>query len=269
MATTTDPAKRTGAAQGDLWSEHTADWAELLEPAFRPLYDAALDALGVTAGERLLDVGCGAGLLLQLAAGRGATVAGFDAAPAMVASARTRVPGSRIEQGDLEELPFGAAAFDVVTGFNSFQYAATPAAALAEARRVLRPGGRLLAAVWSPPEQCGLAAHLKAIGSHLPPPPAGAPGPFALSGDGALADLLAAAGFAPVETRDVGCTFAYADDDTAVRGLLSSGPAVRAARHAGHEPVARDVLASIADFRRPDGGYVIPNAFRFTLATRP
>jgi len=194
MSTTTDPATRSGATQGDLWSQHVDAWVDGMERYMQPTFEAGLDALGITAGTRLLDVGCGAGLALSLAAVRGAEITGLDAAPAMVAHARRCVPGARIDQGDIEDLPFADGSFDVVTGFNSFQYAATPAAALTEARRVLRPGGRLLAAVWSPPEMCGLAGYLKAIGSHLPAPPPGAPGPFALSGDGALAGLLASVG---------------------------------------------------------------------------
>jgi cyclopropane fatty-acyl-phospholipid synthase-like methyltransferase len=102
MSTTTDPVTRTGATQGDLWSEHVEAWADGMERFMEPTFAAGLDALGVTAGTRLLDVGCGAGLALSLAAGRGAEITGLDAAPAMVAYARRRLPGARIEQGDLE-----------------------------------------------------------------------------------------------------------------------------------------------------------------------
>jgi SAM-dependent methyltransferase len=268
MSTTTEPAKRTGAAQGDLWSERAADWADTQEQCMRPLHEAGLDALEVGSGTRYLDAGCGAGLALSIAAERGATVSGFDAAAGLIAIARTRVPDARIEQGDLEELPFADASFDAVSGFNSFQYAANPAAALSEARRVLRPGGRLLAATWSPPELCDLAGHLTAVGRLLPPPPPGAPGPFALSGDGALAALLTSAGLEAHETRDVPCRFDYASDDEARRAMLSAGPCVRALRHAGEEATSRALLESIAPYRQPDGSYRISNAFRYTLAVR-
>jgi SAM-dependent methyltransferase len=177
MATTTDPAKRTGATQGDLWSERAADWAELLEPGMRPLFETGLAALGVAADTSLLDAGCGAGLALTIAFELGAAVSGLDAAPGLIAIARRRLADVRIEHGDLEELPFPDRTFDAVTGFNSFQYAASPEAALREARRVLRPGGRLLAAVWAPPELCELAGYLAAVGSLLPPPPPGQQAP--------------------------------------------------------------------------------------------
>ena len=58
--------------------------------------------------------------------------------------ARARLPGGRIEAGDIEALPFADATFDVVTGLNAFQFAADPIRALGEARRVCRPGGTVL-----------------------------------------------------------------------------------------------------------------------------
>src|SRR5713101_5428312 len=105
-----------------------------------------------------------------------------------------REPGAPIVQGEIEALPFADGCFDAVTGFNSFQYAARPAAALAEAARVLAPGARLLYLNWAPPEQCEAAAYLAAIGQLLPPPPPGAPGPFALSETDAIVRVFDEAG---------------------------------------------------------------------------
>jgi ubiquinone/menaquinone biosynthesis C-methylase UbiE len=92
----------------------------------------------------LLDTGGGAGMFLRLAADRGAEVHGLDASQGLLAHARGRVPGAPLVEGELEQLPYADASFDVVTGFNSFQYAARPAVALAKARRVARPGGHVL-----------------------------------------------------------------------------------------------------------------------------
>jgi SAM-dependent methyltransferase len=114
----------TAELQGRLWSGNAAAWAELHEQYTAPAYIAALDALGVGEGTRMLDIGCGAGLALRLAAERGVDVAGLDAAPALLEYARRRVPGATIVQGELQSLPFPDDAFDAVTGFNSFQYAA-------------------------------------------------------------------------------------------------------------------------------------------------
>ena len=111
-------------------------------------FETALDAVGVVPGTRMLDAGCGAGLALRLAADRGADVSGLDATEALLAHARERVPGAPVAHGELESLPYPGDAFDVVTGFNSFQYATRPVAAVREAARVYargrpRPGAGL------------------------------------------------------------------------------------------------------------------------------
>lgn len=256
----------TAELQGRLWSVNARNWAELQEPHMQPAYTAALDVLGVGAGTRLLDVGCGAGLALRLAADRGADVSGLDAAPGLLEYARQRVPGATILQGELQSLPFPDHAFDVVTGFNSFQYAADPPAALREARRVTTPGGRILAVVWSPAEMCELAPHLQSRGALMPPPPPGAPGPFALSGRDALEDFFRRAGLELAEVSDVTCTFAYPDTATAIAALGSAGPVVRVAEHAGDDAVRADIERFMAGHVRPDGTYAIRNSFRYAVS---
>ena len=113
-----------------------------------PFYEAVLDAAGVGAGTALLDVGCGGGFALLLAARRGAAVSGLDVTPALLDIARERFPAASLAVGDLEDpLPFDAGAFDVVTAFNSVQYAAEPVAAVKNMSELVRPGG--LSACWS------------------------------------------------------------------------------------------------------------------------
>ena len=128
------------------------DWADIQEGTVRPVYEAVLERTRVTAGTRYLDVGCGAGMAAQIAAARGAQVSGIDAAEALLDIARQRTPEGDFRQGDLEELPFGDHSFDVVTGFNSFQYAGNPAWRSREARRVTRPGGTVVIMTWGNPD---------------------------------------------------------------------------------------------------------------------
>jgi SAM-dependent methyltransferase len=264
MSTTTQTG--TAAVQGRLWSVNADNWAQLQEQYMQPAYVAALDALGVGEGTRLLDVGCGAGRALRLAADRGAEVTGLDAAPGLLEFARRRVPGATIVEGELQSLPFPDGAFDAVTGFNSFQYAADPIAALREAARVTAPGGRIVALVWSPAEMCDLAPHLQSLGALMPPPPPGAPGPFALCGRDALEEFFAAAGLEVADLADVPCMFAYPDTATAIAALASAGPVVRIAEHAGTDAVRADIEAFLADHVRPDGSYAIANPFRYAMS---
>jgi SAM-dependent methyltransferase len=257
----------TAELQGRLWSVNTANWAELQEPYLEPAFRAGLDAAGVGDRTRLLDVGCGAGLALRFAADRGADVSGLDAAPGMLEYARRRVPGAELVQGELQLLPFPDDAFDAVTGFNSFQYAADPVAALREAKRVTAPGGRILALVWSPADMCELAPHLQSLGALMPPPPPGTPGPFALCGRDALEEFFADAGLEVAEVADVMCVFAYPDTATAVAALSSAGPVVRIAEHAGTDTVRLDIEAFLTQHVRPDGTYAIRNPFRYAVST--
>ena len=259
----------TGSApvQGRLWSARADDWAEIQERQVAPAYEAAFDALRVGPDTRLLDAGCGAGGALRLAADRGADVAGLDASEGLLAHARRRVPGARIEQGDLESLPFDDASFDVVTGFNSFQYAARPAAALAEAVRVIRPSGRVLLLTWGPPETCEAAGYLAALGRLMPPPPPGAEGPFALSGKDALERLFRSGGLGVVGFGDVETVWRYPDEPTAIAGLLASGPVVVAIEHAGEPAVRRAVVEFLEPYRTASGGYEMTNVFRYVIGT--
>jgi SAM-dependent methyltransferase len=257
----------TAAIEGRLWSVRADDWAAIQERQVAPAYQSALDALSVGPDTRLLDVGCGAGMFLRLAADRGADVAGLDASPGLLAHARIRVPGARLEQGEMQQLPHEDQSFDVVTGFNSFQYAARPTAALGEAKRVAVPGGRVLLLNWAPAELCEAAGYLMALGALMPPPPPGAPGPFALSDTDALTALFDEAGLDVVAVEDVECVWRYPDEPTAVAGLMCSGPAVGVTEHAGEEAVRAATIAFLQPFRTADGGHQITNVFRYVIGT--
>jgi hypothetical protein len=165
----------------------------------------------------------------------------------------------------MEALPYANQTFDVVAGFSSFQFAASPVNALREAGRVSR-SGTVVVAVFGKREENESAAYIAALGSLLPPPPPGAPGPYALSADGALEALAAQAGMTPAAVETVSCPWEYPDERTALRGLLSSGPAIRAIQHAG-ENVVRDVVLSVlAPFKTGSGGYRLKNNFRYMIA---
>lgn len=256
----------TSQVQGNLWGAQARDYAEILEQFGRPLYEAVFDAAGVEAGTRLLDVSCGPGLAAQLAAKRGAHVAGLDAAEAELVIARERTPHGDFRAGEMEDLPWRDNTFDVVTGFNAFQYAADVVNALREARRVARPGGRVAMAVWGRAKDCETAATVTALSKFLPPPPPGAPGPFALSVPGRVEGLLQQAGLEPLTSGEVNCPFEFPDLEAAVRGTMSSGPAAAAIRQAGAEAVRRAIVESLASFQTSKGSYRQRNRFRYVIA---
>ena len=170
----------TGKEQAELWGPGARDWSDYNEPMCAPFYEAVLDETEVGPGTTLLDVGCGGGFAMLLAARRGATVSGIDAAPALLDIVRERVPDASLAVADLEDpLPFDAGEFDVVTAFNSVQYAADPVAALKNMSQVTKPGGLVSVVVWGPPAQCESGVLFTELGPLMPPAPPGAPGAIA------------------------------------------------------------------------------------------
>jgi SAM-dependent methyltransferase len=107
-------------------------------------------AAGVSAGQKVIDVGCGSGALtVVLAETVGPeNVAGVDPSEPFVAEARARVPGADLRVGPAESLPFDDDTFDAALSQLVFHFVQDPARSVAEMRRVTRPGGRVAACVW-------------------------------------------------------------------------------------------------------------------------
>jgi SAM-dependent methyltransferase len=236
--TTAGTTTGSAALHGPLWGARAGDWSTLMEVTF-----------------------------LQQAARLGARVTGLDAAQRLLDIAAERTPEGRFLEGDIEQLPFDDHTFDVVTGFNSFQYAANRAHALAEAQRVARPGAPVVIAIWGNEKDCDAAPYIYTLVRHTPAPPSGAPGPFALSQPGALRALVEGAGLTVNEEIDVACLWVFPDQETAIRGLLSSGQAVRAINASGELAVSAAALEAIAPYRASDGSYTLRNKFRYLLAS--
>ncbi len=257
-------------AQAGVWGTDPQGWAELAEGLNEPLFLAALDAAGVTAGCRLLDVGCGAGRLLQLALGRGATVTGLDVTEPLLRVAAVRAPSATLRLGELDALPFPADSFDVVTGVNAFQFAADPRVALAEAARVLVPGGRLVACLFAEPERCESTVIHHAL-SALNPAPAGAAPvhvPYLLSAPGNLERAISDTGLVLTGSGEVQCTWAYPDAEAAVRALLASAGGAGAVAAAGRDAAASAVRTAVRPFTAADSTIAMTNTYRWVSAEK-
>ncbi len=257
---------QTAEANSRLWGARAHDWANIQEGTVLPVYTAVYDRIGLTAGAAHLDAGCGAGMAAQIATERGACVSGLDAAENLLAIARTRVPNGEFHLGELENLPFSDNSFDLVTGFNSFQYAGNPGVALAEAKRVARQGADVVIMTWGDPEGMEAATLIAAIKPLLPAPPPGTPGPFALSNEDALREFAASADLSPVEVFDVNSPWHYPDAATALRGIKSGGAGIRAIEHAGEAAVDSAYSKAIEPFRQADGTCLIDATFRCLVA---
>ncbi|MFT6451672.1 MAG: SAM-dependent methyltransferase [Halocynthiibacter sp.] len=264
MARQSNPT--TSEANGRLWGARAQDWADVQEAVHRPLYEAVLAKTNVNSGTSYFDVGCGSGMAAQMARALGAEVSGLDAAADLLHIARTRTPSAKLHRGDLEKLPFADNTFDVVTGFNSFQYAGNLEGALWEARRVTKDDGWVAVVVWGRPDGMEAAEIVSALKPFMPAPPPGAPGPFALSNEDALHQFAINAGLNPAEIFDVECPFCYPNVSTAVRGQSSSGVARKAAEFSSDQAVEDAYKRVSTKFLQPDGSVRINARFLCLLA---
>ncbi|WP_227354128.1 class I SAM-dependent methyltransferase [Haladaptatus salinisoli] len=131
----------------------------LVPPMFAPWAERLIDATDFERDDRVLDVGCGTGIVARRITDRPGgvgTVVGLDINEKMLEVAETAAAKSQLEiewrRGDVTDLPFSDGAFDVVLCQQALQFVTDPSAAFREMRRVLGPGGRVAASVWRPLE---------------------------------------------------------------------------------------------------------------------
>jgi SAM-dependent methyltransferase len=181
-----------------LWAGQAASYERGFARLTAHTAGALLDAAGIAAGTRLLDVGTGPGVVAGAAAGRGAQVTAVDAEPSMAEAAARNVPGLDVRVAVLPDLPLRDGEFDAVTGNFVINATGDPPAAVAELRRVLRAGGRLALTCWNYPPAPVLSLAAEAIEAAGVPWPDDVPlPPFrAYSSPGAFTALLTATGFA-------------------------------------------------------------------------
>ena len=258
----------TKAIQGKLWSVAPEYWSNHFEPYFLPMYKKVLEQLDLSEDSLLLDAGCGSGLFSSMAIKTGAQVIGIDAAPGLLEVARERNPQNNFLEEDLEAMPFADNSFHVITGFNSFQYAGSFENALLEAKRVLKPGGRLVIGIWDKPETSDATHILKAIGSLLPPPPPGTPGPFALSEDGKIEQILDEIGLKALYKTRVACPFLYHNIKDGVRSFMGTGPAASAVDYRDKEIVEEAIAKAFRPFRISEDLYFLQNQFLVFIAEK-
>jgi ubiquinone/menaquinone biosynthesis C-methylase UbiE len=193
--------------------------------------DPLLDAVQAGAGTRLLDVATGPGYVAATAAKRGADVVGLDFSETMLAFARARTPGVEFVRGDATALPFDDARFAAVTAAFLLLHVGAPERVVAEAARVLEPGGRAAFSVWDAPARGRwIGVVFEAFTAAGAQPPEGVPaGPnfFRLADDGEFTRLLQGAGLAEVRVDTVEFGLRLHDGDELWDGLIAGSVRVR------------------------------------------
>jgi len=199
-----DPGMDFDTYARELWAGRAAAYERGLARLTAHTVGPLLDAAGVGAGTRLLDVGTGPGVVARVATARGARVTAIDAEPSMAEAAARNVPGLDVRVAVLPDLPLNDGEFDAVTGNFVINAVGHPAAVLTELLRVLRAGGRLALTCWTypPSPAAGIAEAIEAAGvpwpEDIPVPPFR---PY--SSPSAFEALLIGTGFAEVTAREL------------------------------------------------------------------
>ena len=179
---TPDPFARLKAAQREAWAAFAPVEINTIIPAAKLVAFAQ-----VAAGQRVLDVACGTGVVAVTAARRGASVSGLDLSPALLERARGNAETAAVAidftEGDIEALPYPDAAFDVVLSQFGHIFAPRPALAVKEMLRVLKAGGRIAFSTWPPEHLTGRLFALIAAYAPAPAPGTEQPAPPGLWGD--------------------------------------------------------------------------------------
>ncbi|MFI8088728.1 methyltransferase domain-containing protein [Streptomyces sp. NPDC086080] len=273
---------RTGASPRVDLRARARDWSEIQERMLVPLYEAVYERLDVGPATRLLGLGCGSGLALLMAASRGATVTGVDTGADLLALARERLlpderdagarTGTRIVHGSpADTARADTPAYSVVTAFEPIGCLSGDAERLSELLTEAVPlaghGAAVVLAGWGPPERCATASLLRSTTE--PAQPLRGTGTWRPTGRDDLERVAARAGLRPDGSGRVACPFGYADTDSALRGLKSTGLLDPAITATDQVQVDKELAEALHPYQRPDGTVWMPNVFRYLVARTP
>jgi ubiquinone/menaquinone biosynthesis C-methylase UbiE len=257
------------------WNAVAPGWyaqREELWKASRPVSEWMIRRLDPQPGDTVLELAAGladTGLMASRLVGAAGCVIVTDFAPEMVAGARRRAEEIGVENAefrmlDAERMDLETDSVDGVLCRWAYMLTTDPAAAFAETRRVLRPGGRLAFSVWASRERnpaLSLVGRVLESQGHIPPPEPEAPGAFAMADPGSIRELVVGAGFAEPEIEEVSFRWSFADQEAYWRYLTetsaSASPVLRSLPTTAQEAVRGQVHEAARPFHFGKG-YAFP-----------
>ncbi len=265
-------------SEPERWQVST-DAAEVYESCFVPAIFGAwagrvADAAGVSRGNRVLDVGCGTGVLAREAVGRVGLeghVVGLDLNEGMLAVAARTEPEITWRQGDAASLPFEDASFDVVVSQFALMYFPDRATSLSEMWRTLASGGRLAIAAWAPlgrapgyqilvdivTRRCGgEAASVLAA-------------PFVLGDQAELAKVVLDGGISGANVTPHEGSIRFRTVKEFIRMEVKGSPLADMVSDDAMETLAAESASALAEFVVPSGEVVMPMDAHIVTASKP
>ena len=246
------------------WQRAASSYGNSFAHATAPFVLPLLEAAEISPGQHVLDVACGPGYLAAAAAGRGATAQALDFSAEMVGIARSIHPNIVVTEGDAEDLPYPDCTFHAVVSSVGIHHVPRPELALAQCKRVLKPGARIAFTVWATPEEnIAWSLVFDAIARHGNRSAAQAPPPGALNRIDQCVRALEAADFVDSSAEIVRAEW-FLPNAHALIAALSAGTVRMAALIGAQEPSALAAIACNIDsqaerFRR-DQNLAIPIA---------
>lgn len=254
----------------DTWNESAPEYAPVLRNLDLFNGDVMRHAQP-RPGERVLDVATGPGepaVTLARLVGPTGRVVGIDLAERMVDLARERAKAAQADNCefhamDAERLTLPDASFDLVTCRFGLQIVTDPDRAIAEAKRVLKPGGRLVATVWGPGERVpAIHVIIEPMLENAEPDENGyLPTPYEMGGPDELVGILTKAGFREAGEERVTREWVFQDEEQYLQSVLKGTPIGHSLSE--EEPdvqkeVLRKTRANLQRWKRPDGTIALP-----------
>jgi SAM-dependent methyltransferase len=279
-----DPPNRD---QASFWNDQAGPrWVAMerdLDAQLEPFGTVVASKLGLVSGERVLDVGCGAGATSLMLAQRvrPGQVVGIDISAPLLARARQRGEGIdnlRFEHADAQTFAFSGASYDTIFSRFGVMFFADPASAFGNLRSALRAGGKLGFVCWramreNPSFVLPLQAALPFLSEPPQPSEPGAPGPFAFAEEDRIRKILEQAGYGDIDiaAHDTDIVFAGRSDiEGAVDLALQVGPlsrALTALTETNHAKMRAAIRDAFAPYHGPSG-VTLPSATWIVTARR-